>query len=515
MNSRFNGVPMAEKKEAKKRGSGQRFTLRARYTAVFSLIIAACFGLMGISVAAFSVSYSYKQSATLISENAKNVAENASSLLSGGYISMFGDGESSIAALCSSLGMVSKSIKADVFIFDTTGYLIMCRDYFVNGVLVGDFCEMHDNLLINQDIIKRAVASSYATVSTLNGQLDELHYIAGEPVKIQGQTVAVVFAMAPVTSAVVSFAVPIMHVFGISSIFALLFAAIASHRMAHRLTKPLRKMAIATRSYASGDFTPRIDIGGNDSDEIGMLAQSFNTMAGNLAQLEGSRRSFIANVSHELKTPMTTIGGFIDGMLDGTIPQSQQPYYLKIVSEEVKRLSRIVVSMLNLSKIEAGQLDLSFDSVNLSELLLTTFLNFEKKISDGKIEVRGMDFLGAYSVLADRDMIGQVVYNLVDNAVKFTPEGGYISVSINENNGFIETRISNSGAGIGKDELDKIFERFYKVDKSRSYDAKSTGLGLHIVRSILELHGGSISVLSEPDRYTEFLFKIPCAVTKI
>ena len=266
-------------------------------------------------------------------------------------------------------------------------------------------------------------------------------------------------------------------------------------------------MADATRSYASGDFSPRIDIERND--EIGELATAFNTMAGSLAQLESSRRSFVANVSHELKTPMTTIGGFIDGILDGTIPAMEQEYYLDIVSKEVKRLSRIVVSMLNLSKIEAGQLEMNFTNVNLSDMVLSTLLNFEKKISDGKIDIRGIEYLGAHYVRADSDMLGQVIYNLVDNAVKFTPEHGYISVNITENDGFIETAVTNSGTGVAPEELSRIFERFYKVDKSRSYDAKSTGLGLYIVKSILDLHGGSVSATSEEGRFTRFVFRLP------
>ncbi len=484
-----------------------KLSLRMRYTVIFSLIIALCFGLLGTSMAVFSISYSYKQNANLLSENAHNVAENASTMLTSGYISMFGEDSYSIAALCSSLGMISKSINADVFICDTSGYVIMCRDYFVNGMLVDYSCAEHDGLIMTQEIMNGALNGAYSKVSDLNGHYGGFHYIAGEPVKVYGQTVAVVFAAAPVTNAVISFMIPIIQLFFLSAAIALIFAVVAVSRMVYTFARPLRKMADVTRSYAEGDFTPRLDE--NRDDEIGQLAQAFNSMAGSLAQLESSRRSFVANVSHELKTPMTTIGGFIDGILDGTIPENQRSYYLKIVSDEVKRLSRIVVSMLNLSKIEAGQLDLSFDEVNLSELVLTTFLNFEKKISDGKIEVRGMEFLGSYSVRADRDMISQVVYNLVDNAVKFTPEHGHIRVSIAESNGMIETRISNSGAGVAQDELDKIFERFYKVDKSRSYDAKSTGLGLHIVRSILELHDGKINATSEPGRYTEFVFTLP------
>ena len=402
---------------------------------------------------------------------------------------------------------ISTSIDADVFLCDTTGHIIMCRDFLVSGSIIADACEYHDNMIITRDIIDDVLLQPYSTVSNLGGQFDEAQFIAGEPVQVAGHTVALVFAVAPVTDTIINFIAPIIQLFLISLLVVTVFAIIAICFVSHTITKPLKDMADVTRSYASGDFSPRVK--SERTDEIGQLAASFNTMASSLAQLETSRRSFVANVSHELKTPMTTIGGFIDGILDGTIPPEQQDHYLGIVSDEVKRLSRIVVSMLNLSKIEAGQLDLSFSDVDLSSMLLNTFLMLEKKISDGRIEIRGLDVLGQHTVRADRDLIGQVIYNLVDNAVKFTPENGYISVSVLEKEDCTETHILNSGSGIAPDEISRIFERFYKVDKSRSAHAKSSGLGLYIVKSILELHGGKIYAESIEGRYTEFIFTLP------
>lgn len=485
----------------------KQISLRVKYTAMMSLNIIICFTLIGASLTAFAGSYQYKQTSTLLSENANNVAQSASDLLSGGFITMYGDGGSSIAMLCSSLEMISTAIDADVFICDTTGHIIMCRDLFVNGEVVGGYCTYHDNLVMTREVSNGAYNGSFVTVSTLDGQFPELHYIAGEPVKVSGVTVATVFATAPVTNSILSFVWPIIQLFCVSVALALIFAAITIYRTARSITRPLKLMAAATKSYAKGDFSPRIDISGND--EIGQLANAFNTMANSLAQLEDSRRSFVANVSHELKTPMTTIGGFIDGLLDGTIPPSESEHYLKIVSDEVKRLSRIVVSMLNLSKIEEGQLELTFKAVSLSDMVLSALLSFEKKINDGRIDIRGLDTLGSYFVRADSDMLSQVVYNLVDNAVKFTPVGGYIRVFAEEDGDFIRATVTNSGAGIAADELEKIFERFYKVDKSRSYDVKSTGLGLYIVKSIIELHGGTISVDSVENNYTSFTFRLP------
>ncbi len=481
-------------------------SVRTRYSMMLTAIILACFILLSVFLTVFSGNYWYKQKAQLLTENARNIAVSASDLLSGGYISMFGDGDS-IAALGSSLSLVSTSIGADVFLCDTTGHIIMCRDFLVDGTLVNQACEYHDSLMVNNTILDNTLINSYSTVSRMGGQFDEAQFIAGEPVKVSGHTVALVFAVAPVTNVLVDFVQPIINLLLISFIVALVFAVIAVYYSSHALTRPLKEMADVTKRYAVGDFSPRVRF--KRDDELGQLAAAFNSMAGSLAQLESSRRSFVANVSHELKTPMTTIGGFIDGMLDGTIPPEQQPHYLQIVSDEVKRLSRIVVSMLNLSKIEAGQLDLNISDVDLSAMILNTFLTLEQKISNGRIEVRGLDLLGQHKVRADRDMLSQVVYNLVDNAVKFTPENGFISVTVTEEDDCTKTHILNSGAGIASDEIDKIFERFYKVDKSRSADAKSTGLGLYIVKSILELHNGKIYAESIEGRYTEFVFVLP------
>ena len=481
-------------------------SLRRRYSLMITAIILACFLLLSFSLIVFSGNYWYKQKAELLTENTHNIAQSASDLLSGGYISMFGDVDS-MATLGSSFSLISTSIEADVFLCDKKGHIIMCRDFLVDGSVTPGACAVHDNLIITQDILNDALRESYSTVSDLGGQFDEAQFIVGEPVKVSGSTVALVFAVAPVTNSVLDFVMPIAFLLLTSLLVVMVFAILAVYFVSHTITKPIKQMADVTSSYALGDFNPRVNI--KRSDEIGQLAASFNTMASSLAQLETSRRSFVANVSHELKTPMTTIGGFIDGMLDETIPPEQQEHYLKIVSEEVKRLSRIVVSMLNLSKIEAGQLDLNFNDVELSSMLLSTFLTLEKKINDGHIEIRGLDTLGQHTVRADCDLLGQVVYNLVDNAVKFTPENGYISVSIVEKDEGTYTHILNSGAGIAADELDKIFERFYKVDKSRSADAKSTGLGLYIVKSILELHNGKIYAESIEGRYTEFTFILP------
>jgi signal transduction histidine kinase len=276
-------------------------------------------------------------------------------------------------------------------------------------------------------------------------------------------------------------------------------------------------MARATKKYAQGDFSYRVKK--REDDELGALAESFNSMAISLATLESSRRSFVANVSHELKTPMTSIGGFIDGMLDGTIPPEQQTRYLGLVSAEVKRLSRLVTGMLNLSKIEAGELRLNRTEFDISELLFNTALSFERLMAEKKIELVGLEDLQPCKLRGDQDLLHQVFYNLIDNAVKFTPPGGRIEFYVQSHNAVRAGHsrreaifcfgLRNTGVGVASEELERIFERFYKTDKSRSYDVRGAGLGLSLVKTIVEMHGGSVKAASDGENYTEFAVLLP------
>ena len=204
--------------------------------------------------------------------------------------------------------------------------------------------------------------------------------------------------------------------------------------------------------------------------EVAELASSLNNMAVSLSSVEGMRRSFVANVSHELKTPMTTIAGFIDGILDGTIPPDKRNYYLKIVSDEVKRLSRLVKSMLDLSRIDSGQMKLNPVRFDLTEVTCSALLSFERRIEEKNMTVEGLEDCPRMEVNGDFDLLGQVVYNLLDNAVKFTNEGGTLSIHITRRDGRVYCAIRNSGVGIPANEMPHIFERFYKSDKSRSLD---------------------------------------------
>ena len=279
------------------------------------------------------------------------------------------------------------------------------------------------------------------------------------------------------------------------------------YAITYRLTKPLKLMSEASRAMAKGDFSKRIPV--MSDDEIGELSVSFNMMTNSLSQLEGMRKSFVANVSHELKTPMTSISGFIDGILDGTIEPEKQSYYLGIVSNEVKRLSRLVESMLSMARLESGEFALKPELFNFNELVCSIVLSQEQHIEKRKLKINGLDTLPDISVTADRDLIHQVIYNLVDNAVKFTCDEGEINFTLTNDSKNLVFIIQNSGPGIPSTDLPYIFERFYKVDKSRSVSKNSTGLGLYIVKTIITAHSGTISVSSRENQFTAFKITLP------
>jgi signal transduction histidine kinase len=294
--------------------------------------------------------------------------------------------------------------------------------------------------------------------------------------------------------------------FFISVGVAIIIAVLLVYIFSRRLSRPLKQIRDAAAKIASGEFNKRLDI--KSKDEIGELAKTFNQMAAALENLEEMRRGFVANVSHELRTPMTSIRGFIEGILDGTIPPERQNHYLIIVRDETKRLNRLVNDLLDLAKMEAGEMKLNIMPLDINELLRKCVINLETLLLEKDLTVDA-DFEEENMLArADADAIERVAYNLMHNAIKFTPNGGELGIRTHVQKDKIEITISDSGIGIDKDELDMIWDRFYKSDKSRGRDKTGTGLGLAIVRNIINEHGQKIWVESTPGKGTAFTFTL-------
>lgn len=412
-----------------------------------------------------------------------------------------------VYVIANTINTICSANGCDIFICDTNGKVILCREMINGNIREGNACETHSSYQIPPDIMKKATKGNFSEITLLGDTYSVNQLVVASPIRAGSNTMGVVFASKSVASTIYSFVKSVSQIVLFSAVVVLVAIAFLTYFMVYRFTRPLRQISYAAKRYAVGNFEYKIPVKGDD--ELADLAKGLNKMASSLSVLEGSRRSFVANVSHELKTPMTTIGGFIDGMLDGTIPKEKHDYYLKIVSEEVKRLSRLVTGMLNMSKLEAGEMQINAKEFDLSQCIFRTLLNFENKIEAKKLEIIGFENAEKVIVKADEDMLMQVIYNLVDNAIKFTPQSGMISFKIFSDDKKAYVSITNSGQGISPEELDKIFERFYKIDKSRSFDVKGAGLGLYIVQNIINLHGGEIKATSEEGKFTDFSFWIP------
>lgn len=396
--------------------------------------------------------------------------------------------------------LLSKSINAEIFLVDRKdGSTLVCTHRSA--------CN-HKAYLMPQSILNEVEKTGrYQELGKLGGIYNENYYTVGVPMKVGDQMVGVVFASSSAEN-FTRLLGQVLKMFVLCALVVMGITCVIIYFVTKRLVRPLREMLDATGSFAKGDFSVRVPV--ERYDEIGKLAMAFNNMATSLASQETLRRSFVANVSHELKTPMTTIAGFIDGILDGTIPEEKRDKYLGIVSEEVKRLSRLVRSMLNIARIEAGEMKLVPSQFNIVDVVCRTVFTFEVPIEQKHLDIRGLD-AGKVMVNADEDLVHQVIYNLIENAVKFADDGGYIEVDYSTEGGMVYVGIRNSGEGLSKEEIPKVFDRFYKTDRSRSRDKSGVGLGLHIVRSIVNLHGGEIIVKSAQGEYCEFRFSLPAA----
>lgn len=289
-------------------------------------------------------------------------------------------------------------------------------------------------------------------------------------------------------------------------LWIMLASLIAVYFITERYLAPIRDMSRAAKAFAKGKFDARVHVVGND--EVAELAGAFNNMASSLQNLDDMRRSFLANVSHDLRTPMTTISGFIDGILDGAIPPEQHEYYLGIIASEVRRLSRLVSSLLDISRIEAGERTFTPIVYDICEQGREIIIANIQRLEDKRLDVQFECDSDNMYVLADKDAIHQIFYNICDNAIKFSRDGGTYKISIREKGGTVYVSVYNEGEGIEKEDLPFIFERFYKGDKSRGMDKTGVGLGMHISRAIIEAHDQKIWVESEYSEWCRFTFTL-------
>lgn len=469
--------------------------MRTSFSRQFGLtagMILLSFVLLGCSFTSLFYNYMLREKKTSLSTNASAVATyvGAQSVLTAGN-----DWELQL-----SISYGASVSDTDVVLVDENGVLVLCS--------CEAFLCSHVGKQLDESFLGKLQTEGYVyATGVLEGVYEDERYLYGLPIyAADSQALLGYVVVSAETRDMSEMMSRIMGLFLFTAIVVLLVSLVATMVITRRQTETLRELSKAARQFAHGDFSARINSIGA-GEEVAELATAFNNMAGSLERSEALRQEFISNVSHELKTPMTTIAGFMDGMLDGTIPQEKHAYYMRTVSDEVKRLSRLVRSMLDISRLRSTGEEIGKARFDVTETLGRTLLTFEQKIEEKQLDVQVNMPEKAVYVMANEDAITQVIYNLIDNGVKFAENGTPFLLTVAVSGGKALISVADTGPEIPPEELPLVFDRFHKSDKSRSEHKDGVGLGLYIVKTILGSHGEDITVTSREGR-TTFTFTL-------
>ena len=597
-----------KEKTQKKRWTLKKVKTRCRtiYWQNFLLtasVVMLTLALLGSAFFALTYSYAIDERSEQMQSKATVVSHMVSSYMENG----------SLTGLRELADFASNVTDAEFLICNSDGNLLLTTDTtLVNRVLT-----------VPQDVAEGAMSDdTYAVRTTLGDIYEDTHFVVGVPIVSEGATVGFVLAVTG-ARALTTMWRTFIGLFFMTAVTVLLLSFVVSAWVSMRQSRPIHEMAEATRRFAEGNFDVRMH-NYEGVTEISELAESFNNMADSLQETERQRREFIANVSHELKTPMTTIAGYTDGILDGTIPPEQEKEYLRIISDEARRLSRLVRRMLEVSQLQSRDLTRTKAPFDVCESMRRVLISMEKKITDRGLDVdadipdsgimeterqrrefianvshelktpmttiagytdgildgtippeqekeylriisdearrlsrlvrrmlevsqlqsrdltrtkapfdvcesmrrvlismekkitdRGLDVDAdipdsGIMVLGDNDLITQVIYNLLENAAKFARKGSALYLGVTTLNGKALISVRNEGDTIPAEEIPLLFERFHKSDKSRSEDKDGVGLGLYVVKTILDQHKEHIAVTSE-NGLTTFTFSVTLA----
>ena len=472
-----------------------------RYFTIFMVIIVVSFTILGLIYSSSSATYSKN----IKKESMRSTRDSLVSYLSSGYSSSgttdFGRyvyfSASDISPI---INHIIDAVNNDIFVIVTNGDgLVQLAVSAPDGISEGD--SVKDSSLYN---LKST--DDFSGYTDLDGLLpSKMLVFSGRIADDTGATAGMVIVCSA-TSSIPGIAGNTVRTTIIAILWVTAAALITVFFVTDKIVSPLKKMSEAARSFSQGKFDVRVPVTGND--EVAELAAAFNNMASSLEKNEETRKTFLANVSHDLRTPMTTIAGFIDNILSGAIPYEKQNYYLEIVSSEVKRLARLVNSLLDISRIQAGDRKFVMAPFDICEMSRQIIISLEQRLEKKNLDVRFEPEHDNMYVNADRDAVYQVLYNLCDTAVKCARDGGVYKISHIERDGKIYTAVYNEGEGIAKEDLPMVFDRFYKSDKSRGLDRTGVGLGLYIVKTIIDSHGEEIWVNSVHGEYCEFVFTL-------
>ena len=470
-------------------------TTFSRTLCALAAIILAAMLLVGLSFQILVKNY--------MEDRAMENLKNDSTVLADIAAAYYKDDSLASRDLLINLSVISAVSGSDAVICDADGRLLLCSEDPMG-------CS-HQNLMIGKDYLQQVKNNNHVTSRGIIRDLyEDPRYVVSAPIRDDnGSVIGIVIASTPMEETL-SVLKKLSDTFLFVSLLVIAVCAVVVTVYARKHSSPLRELSRTAIDFGHGNLKARVKVSPSSPKEVQELALAFNNMAVSLENSEYQRQEFVANVSHELKTPMTTISGYVDGILDGTIPPSQQQHYLQIVSGETKRLSRLVRSMLDISRLQelGGIPEDQKSRFDISAALGQVLIAFEQKILAKKLNVQVE--LPDYPVytLAHRDHIHQVIYNLVDNGVKFCPEHGTIGIRLRQQGTKTYVSVSNEGNTIPADELPLLFDRFHKLDKSRSQNRDGWGLGLYIVKTIICSHGEDLSVTSR-NGVTEFTFTLP------
>lgn len=475
-------------------------TFYKRQLALVLSIVFLSFALLSAAFTLLSYRYVIGEKKESMTSNARYIAEFTGNYLAQGneirddYFRMY------VASLAQISG-------AHVLLSENTGEVVYATD--------GSKFYQYDTVVPASVLEQASRRGGYAGMTTLGGIYNESRFLTAEPIygKLPGGASVVRGVVLVSTSAagISQLWRATANIFFFVCVAVLIISVVAGTISSARQVRPLNEVADAARRFGHGDFAVRIRGYEDRQDEVGALAEAFNTMAGSLEKSENQRNEFIANVSHELKTPMTTISGFAEGILDGTIPQERQREFLQVIASETRRLSRLVRRMLDMSRLKALHESVTAqEQFDISEVMLRVLVSLEGKITGRELDVDTRIPEEPVLVWGDPDGITQVCYNLLDNAAKFAEPGSVITVGVEKKDGKAQVSVSNLGQTIPPEELPLLFERFHKADYSRSQDPEGVGLGLYIVKTILGNLKEDITVTSR-DGVTQFTFTLTLA----
>ena len=433
--------------------------------------------LLGVSFFALSYNYTMTEKRSEMKERAELVARFSLEYMKE---EPSGDAQEELRNLA---GVATMMSDVNFLICNLQGQVMLTTD----GRLVGK------SVALPQEITSSVLTDGEYEGMGKAGVYSQKQVLVGVGIKDGSAPVGIVVAVMDATELMEMWS-SFLGLFLMTAAIVMTVAFVTSSLISMRQQQPLREMVQATRAYAAGNFDVRI-CDDHLTDEIGELALSFNSMADSLAETERQRSDFIANISHELKTPMTTIAGYTDGILDGTIPPAKERQVLQIISDESHRLSRLVRRMLDISRIQSlGVRHASFD---LCESMRLSLLSMEQRILQRDLDVDAQIPDDSVMVLGDNDLITQVIYNLLENATKVAAPQSTLFLGLEQRGEKAVVTVRNEGMTIDPEEIPMLFERFHKSDKSRGMDKDGYGLGLYVVKTILDQHKENITVTSE------------------